>query len=389
MVSCLELQRWAGSIRLLAIGLALTSCGNSERMAPPADGTLIVSTSTVGDDPDQDGFRLTIDGVDSVVLRPTDRIAVTVPVGRHALELVGVAEQCSVAPSTPLDVDIAVGDPIPVAFAIDCALVGAAVTIGTTGMDPDPDGYRTVVDGIDRGPIPTNGSAFIHAEPGSRTITLTGLAPNCGFTGPASQTVTTIPGEATPVEFAIRCTATTGVINVSFTPSGTDVEGTYQVIVDGLPQYPTGPGAYGIYVPGGDHLVYVIAPPNCTVKPGPQSVNVTVGGLTRDTVQAPFTVHCIPNEGTLRITAPTTGPLPNAPYHIGLCDDWYCYYGATFLGDLTPNDTLVVQVPGPTGVRILEVTNLPPNCVAQDPSIQVTVAIGDTLDVAFPVSCSP
>ena len=84
------------------------------------------------------GFDLTIDGVDSVVLRPTDRIAVTVPVGRHALELVGVAEQCSVAPSTPLDVDIAVGDPIPVAFAIDCALVGAAVTIGTTGDGSRP-----------------------------------------------------------------------------------------------------------------------------------------------------------------------------------------------------------------------------------------------------------
>ena len=250
MVSCLELQRWAGSIRLLAIGLALTSCGNSERMAPPADGTLIVSTSTVGDDPDQDGFRLTIDGVDSVVLRPTDRIAVTVPVGRHALELVGVAEQCSVAPSTPLDVDIAV----EVRFRWPSrSIVHWSVPLsrsGRRGWIPTRMGTAPWWTALIGDPFRQTAAPSYTQNPAAERSLLPGSHRIVGLTGPASRTVTTIPGEATPVEFAIRCTATTGVINVSFTPSGTDVEGTYQVIVDGLPQYPTRARGIWDFFPG-------------------------------------------------------------------------------------------------------------------------------------------
>jgi hypothetical protein len=357
---------------------------------PPSDGTLVVSTSTVGDDPDPDGFRLTIDGVPSVRLQPTDSVEVAVPAGRHVIDLVGVAGQCSVDPGTPLDVDMAPPDTTPVAFALNCPKVGASVTITTTGLDPDQDGYRIEMDGMDRGFVPSSGSAFIRANLGSRIIALTGLAPNCALAGPDSQTVTIVAGRVTPVTFAASCTATSGVMAVSIRASGTDVEGQYQVIVDGLPQlnFQNGPGSGGISVPGGDHLVYLVAPSNCTVQPGPQSVNVAIGGLTRDTVVVPFSAECVQNTGTLRITAPTSGPLPNVPYTIGLCDDWYCYYGASVLGQLAPNDTLFAQVQA-SGADILEISNIPPNCVARDPSIQITVKPGDTLDVKFPVQCTP
>ncbi len=125
---------------------------------------------------------------------------------------------------------------LPVAFAVNCPAVGAGVTVRTTGPDIDQDGYRVTVDGIDQAPIPSNAVAFIRAEPGSRTITLTGLASNCAFTGPASQTVTIVPNQPAPIEFAVVCTATTGVIEVSLSTSGTDTGGPYQVFVDGVQQ---------------------------------------------------------------------------------------------------------------------------------------------------------
>ena len=60
-------------ILLLAVGLTLAACddsGGPSTGSPTTDGTLVVSTSTGGDDPDQDGYLLTVDGVDSLVLDP-------------------------------------------------------------------------------------------------------------------------------------------------------------------------------------------------------------------------------------------------------------------------------------------------------------------------------
>jgi hypothetical protein len=160
-------------------------------------------------------------------------------------------------------------------------------------------------------------------------------------------------------------------------------------MVDGVRQldFPNGPGSDGIYLAGGDHLVNLVVPSNCTVNSAPRSVNLDVGGLTRDTVEVSLSAECVP-EARLRVTAPTTGPLPNVRYTIGLCNDWNCdYYGtAVPLGDLAPNDTLITPV---RGMGILEIGNIPSNCVARTQSIQINVKLGDTLDVKFPVQCTP
>jgi hypothetical protein len=162
----------------------------------------------------------------------------------------------------------------PVAFRLNCPAVGARVTLATTGLDIDHDGYRITVDGTDRAPISSNAVAFVRAQPGSRTIALTGLAPNCTSAGPDSRTVTIAPDQVTPVEFAVVCTATTGVIELSLSGPESEVGGGYQVAVDGL--WETQPLAesepVGIFVSGGDHLVQLAAPGQCTVVPATQSV---------------------------------------------------------------------------------------------------------------------
>src|SRR5262249_40949766 len=137
-------------------------------------------------------------------------------------------------PGTPLEVYVESDGTTPMLFEVYCPAVGARVTVATTGLDIDQDGYRVSVDGVDQAPVPSNGVAFVHADPGRRTIALTGLASNCAITGPASQTVTIAPDDSTPVNFAVVCTATSGVIAIAVDASGPgSSSNTVWVVLDG------------------------------------------------------------------------------------------------------------------------------------------------------------
>ena len=280
-------------ILILAVGVTLAACG--ETGGPSTNGTLVVSTSAAGNDPDQDGYRLTVDGVDALHLDAAGTATVDLPPGRHTLSLLGVAEQCSVAPGTSLEVDIAPRSTTPVAFEVSCPLTGAQITVTTTGLDLDPDGYQVAVDGSDRGAIPGNGTVPIRLDPGSRTFALTNLAPNCAVDGFGSQTVAIVDKEVAPVEFAVVCTATSGVIRVGLSASGFGAQTVYEAMVDGATPSPVVPDnpTYVGGVPPGDHAVSLNAPANCSVETSPQTVVVTAGSLIRDTVEATFSVICL------------------------------------------------------------------------------------------------
>ena len=112
---------------------------------------------------------------------------------------------------------------------------GARITTTTTGLDIDPDGYRVDVDGTNGGPLPANGTVLTRLDPGSRTVTLTGLSPNCTIDGSGSRPVTIVDNEVARIDFAVVCTATGGVIGVVVEASGIDVDGEYKALVDGTP----------------------------------------------------------------------------------------------------------------------------------------------------------
>jgi hypothetical protein len=393
-------------ILVLAVGLVSAACDDSG--GPSTDGTLVVSTSTGGSDPDQDGYLLTIHGLDSLALDPTGTAELALRAGQHTLQLLGVAEHCSATPATSLEVDVPPEGTTPVAFVISCPASAARITTTTTGLDIDPDGYRVVVDGTDRGTIPSNGTALTRLNPGSRTIALTDLAPNCTIDGPGSRTVTIGDPEVVPIEVAVVCTATTGVIGILLEASGTDVNGVLGAMVDGAEPFIVGPGApaYLTGVSGGDHVVSLVGPANCSVETDPQSVTVIVGQLIRDTVEVDFSVTCAARgtSGTVRITAPTTGPIPSSTrYHISHESFGYWDYGgtSTFLGVLAPNDTLVAELPVSNEFSgadpywySFELRGIPANCSVQDdphpyPLPGFTITFGDTLDIEYPVACSP
>ena len=267
---------------------------------PPAVGTLVVSTASEGNDPDLDGYVLTVDGSRSLPLEATGTSEIDLAAGQHTLRLLGMAEHCSVSPGTALDVAVASGDTISVAFEITCSVTGVRITTATTGLDLDTDGYRVEVDGIERGEVSSNGTGLTRLDPGSRTIGLTGLTPNCAVDGPGSHTVTIGEAEVVPIEFAMVCTATSGVIKVVVT-GNTGIM--YQGTVDGASPFQAGTGAPA-YVGGitaGDHLVSLTAPATCSVRPNQQSVRVTAGRLIRDTVEVSFSATACTGSGTIRV----------------------------------------------------------------------------------------
>jgi hypothetical protein len=376
---------------LLAVGLTLGACDDSG--GPSTEGTLVVSTASSGNDPDQDGYLLTVDGVDSLALDPSGTSQLDLPAGQHTLRLLGMAEHCSVSPETPLDVEIPSRETTSVEFEVTCSATGVRITTTTTGLDFDPsDGYRLDVDGTDRGILPTAGTVLTRLDPGSRTIALTGLAPNCTIDGLASYTVTIVDTEITPIEFVVVCTSTSGVIRVVVEASGTDVNGSYEAMIDGARSIFAGPSgpAYLTAVSAGDHVVSLVAPTNCSVETDPQSVTVTVGGLIRDTVEAAFSVTCAPRvPGRLHVTAPTTGPIPTAPYSVWICN-WSCFgYEMRFLGQLEPNGILVANpAPGRYGLFLRDV---PARCRVRPGALTGSFTVPDsaTTNIEFRVECSP
>ena len=287
---------------LVAVGLTLPACDDSPVPGGPStEGTLVVSTSTGGTAPDLDGYLLTVDGGDSLPLDPAGTSQIDLAAGQHTLRLTGMAEHCSVSPETPLDVAVPSRDTTAVAFEVTCSATGVRITTTTTGLDFDTDGYRVEVDGTDRGIVLSNDTVLTRLDPGSRTIGLTGLMPNCTIEGPGSRTVTIVEAEVVPVEFAMVCTATSGVIKVIVTGPNTGI--VYQATVDGANpfQVRTGGPAYVGGISAGDHLVSLTGPANCSVHPSQLSVRVTAGSRIRDTVEARFSVTACTGSGTLRV----------------------------------------------------------------------------------------
>jgi len=264
---------------------------------------------------------------------------------------------------------------------------GVRLTTTTTGLDLDADGYRVTVDGTDIGVIPVNDMALIRLDPGSRTIALNDLAPNCSSADSLSQIVTIVDTQLSPVTFALTCTATSGVIRIAVQLSGTAVAGRYEANVDGrpFPVHPSKP-AYLSGVSPGRHVVsLMVAPPSCMIQTGSQSVTVTAGQLVRDTVDAILSVACV--RGNLWITAHTTGPTPTEDYHVWVCnwrDDCYERYW-TDLGALGPNGFMTATLP--SGSFWIELSRVPANCDAQGPSM-FTVRRGERVDLEYTVACS-
>ncbi len=172
-----------------------------------ATGTIEATAATSGTSPDPDGYALSVDGGTPQPLTPDAPLTIpNLAPGDHAVELTGVAANCTVG-DNPRTVAVTADATVPVAFAVTCSTVlgSLQVTTTTSGSSPDPDGYSLSVDG--GAPVTVGPSATVPVEGllvGPHTVTLSGAASNCHVTGENPRSVTVVEG-STPVAFEINC----------------------------------------------------------------------------------------------------------------------------------------------------------------------------------------
>ena len=204
--------------------------------APPGD--LAVTTATSGDDLDT-GYSVVIDGGTPVAIGANTTLTFEdLDDGNHTVELTNVASNCTVSGSNPRTVNVPAGGTGSTTFDVGCeGLTGdLAVTTATSGVEPDPDGYAVVVDGVVRGSIGTDDIAVFPGLPvGARNVELAALADNCAVQGDNPRTLPIFDGQTTPTTFAVVCAITTGSIEVTVSTSGLiqDPDG-YTLDLDGI-----------------------------------------------------------------------------------------------------------------------------------------------------------
>jgi len=192
-----------------AVVWSLAACGGDDLVAPPP-GQIRVVTATTGAGPEPDGYTLTLDeGVPSLI-GATATLTLDADPGNHTVLLGAVPAHCTVAGGPLRTVSVAVDEATDVAFAVSCGPTPGtiAVSVTTIGSLLDPDGYTLTVDGGRAQQVGVNGTLVVSdVEPGSHSLELTGVAPNCLVQGSNPVTVQVADEHAAAVEFEVTCRA--------------------------------------------------------------------------------------------------------------------------------------------------------------------------------------
>jgi Tol biopolymer transport system component len=212
-----SMHRLPGRLRTPALGMTLgvllgglSSCGAGEDLTAPQEGSIEIVTATSGSPPDPDGYQVSVDSGSSQPLTLADTLSQPgLSLGRHSVEITGIAAHCSVQGANPRAVDVVAGKATRVTFGVTCQtppeLGSLEATVMTSGFDIDPDGYEVAVDPSAVQPAPLDGTVTFEGIPaGMRTVRLTGVAGNC--TVPGNPVVVSItPDQTTAVAFRVAC----------------------------------------------------------------------------------------------------------------------------------------------------------------------------------------
>ena len=365
----------------------------------PGD-SLIVTTTTTGADLDPNGYHVYVDefcdgeGCSDPLWSASAGVNETVsfypvPTGTHSIILIDVDANCT-AGQNPRTVTTSPGVTTHVTFSVSCVQTGSIrATTTTTGANLDPDGYVVYLSGTGGYPIGVNAShTFDRLLPGNYVVTLSSLAANCSISGFASNGVTVVGGVTADVAFAVTC-APLAAIRVTVTTTGVEPD------PDGYVVTAENQGASGsrsgAVAPNGavvlDSLnqgMYTVTlsgvAGNCTVS-GPGAVTAAATwGVTTDVA---FAVTCaLP--AAIRVTAATTGVDPDADGYVLTVGR----VGGLRSVAVVPNGAVVIDRLI-AGTYTVTLDGVAVDCaVTTSNPVVITVAEGDTADVAFAVACT-
>jgi TolB protein len=255
------------------------------------------------------------------------------------------------------------------------------ITTTTGGSDIDADGYSIHLDGGAAQAIAASATLTIaDVIPGTHSVLLTELAPNCTVSGANPQTVVVLPAETAAVGFAVTCIPAIGSLVITAATSGptSDPDG-YTITLDGADRGPLGVNDVVTVtdVPAGDHVVGLNGvAENCSVTGGAsQAVSVTAGAASA--VQ--FNITCIPVLGTIEVITATAGSsLDPDGYLISLDGNTAQPIGATA--------TLRLEAL-PLGPHVLALSGQAPNCHLEGENPRTLEVVAGTTVVTFAVTC--
>jgi Tol biopolymer transport system component len=185
----------------------------------PRVGHVRVITSTTGVSIDPDGYNAFVAGTTRLIPANGSQTFDGVPAGLHSVTLTGIARNCG-DPTRSLGVSVPFNGTVDARFDIVCQATGSLrVTVATSGVDPDPDGYRLtlVEDDFVREEIldATTDKTFAGLTPGTYELTVDHVAANCELAGTNPRTVTIAAAATATTSYTVACTAVSRLAYVS------------------------------------------------------------------------------------------------------------------------------------------------------------------------------
>jgi len=370
----------------LAAQVALLSCSPSSPTDPgQTTGQIRVTVTTTGTG-QPSSFTVRLDGGSSRSIDPNGSVTYSsLAAGNYEVAL-SVASNCTVSGSDTRMVGVQEGATSSVAFSVTCSAVptGAiGATTSTTGSPIDPDGYTLTVDGGAAQAVGVNGTRLIaDLVVGDHEVELGGVAANCQVQGENPRTLAVTQGQTTQTQFDVVCSATTGLIRVTVTTTGDELDPDgYSIDLDGTAQQTVdanGSTTFSGVLAGAHTLTLTGEAANCTAtSENPVSADVVAG----QTIDVNFTVECAATVGDLDVSAATTGSQIDP-------DGYSVSVDGGAAQSLAVDGT--VGFPGlAAGDHQVQLSGVASNCsVAGDNPRTVTVLAGGTVSTQFDVSCS-
>ncbi len=219
---------------------------------PPTTGSIRVTTTTTGPDPDN-SYRFAIDGGSSDPIAGNASATIgNISAGSHTVRLSGIAGNCTVAGSTSKSVSVTAGATSDVAFSVTCTSLTPSASRSATAATPrtmltgEGSAITVTVRNANSGPVP-NATVTLSATgsgnsitPASATTNANGVATfTFSSTVAGDKTLTATAGGVTindtEIITVVARPTTTQILDVQPEPStaGTSIHVTFRVTAEG------------------------------------------------------------------------------------------------------------------------------------------------------------